>query len=150
MGKSKATAITTPPDPCWYMDKNTFAVSKEKIGYRYESFVPSIALTDGTSYWLLVVEYTSGNSFGRDPELHYEIIDAYPDSKAAFDNGNKIKEHASRSHYSTSGKNSLLEIEYANGRDYGYASWEGYFERVERIFVKRFVAAELPDFVEIV
>jgi hypothetical protein len=71
-----------------YFDIDSECVYRKPTDH-YESFLPTIDLTEG---WLVFVEYTVYDSNGPSPGTYYEVIDLYPDAESARAQAIRIKE----------------------------------------------------------
>jgi hypothetical protein len=108
--------------------------------YRPAQVLPTIVPLAGQPYHLLMVTYTTGNSFGRDSEPRYECVDLYVDKARAHDMARRIRKDLEQDSFAfrrLNKKPEPLVLIFANGveekRDYW--PWKGHFERVEEIAV---------------
>jgi hypothetical protein len=85
----------------------------------------------GKEYFLLYCEYTTGNSFGRDPEPHYEYVDLYKTREEAQENLNRIAEH-----YRLRKRPDKVKLKLNDGKNYElWPPWTGYFEELNYVEV---------------
>lgn len=117
----------------------------ENYGDLYAKFPIKI----NTTYWLVYVVYSTGDSFGRDENGALEEIEIYEDETMAWDCAGEIKKHADM--YSTFertyGKPKVkrpkdfnsytLKVIGGNGKEMEvYAPWNGYFESLSYVEVR--------------
>ena len=107
-----------------------------------DTFTTSIPIEPGEELYLLTVSYTTGNSFGRDPNTHHECIDVYRDQGEAAEQAKTIREHYSRAKSVLKNRDmdyderTQVKIKLGSGEDYVcHGPWLGYFERIEEIEV---------------
>lgn len=91
---------------------------------------------DGDVLYLVVIEYSSGNSFGKSygeiefVETFRDIEDARACIKAIHDFNNNVSK--------------TLKYKLDNGEYYEteYCQWKGYFEHIEDVYIKRLTVGE--------
>lgn len=125
-----------------YLADRLLATEPEPGASWDDHLTTSIGFGPDDDVYLLTVSYTTGNSFGRDPEIHHECIDLYADQALAAEQARKIRAHYDRTRNfrarqeMTYEETSEVEIKLGSGEDMRYQGpWLGHFERVEEIEV---------------
>lgn len=124
-------------------------VPDERGASHFDITVPFDPQAD-TTYFLLSLTYTTGDSEGREPGLMHEIIDLYEDITLGRDNARRIREFIDSEWEFRNGK-VVKQRRWANpdpkvhgimllGHDRVERScdaslWDGYFERIEEIIL---------------
>lgn len=97
----------------------------------FESFTPTINVEVGNKYTIIVVEYTTYDSYTSYKEPYYQVIDLYNKRENAINTARAIHE------YVREGENNCKEeILYADGTKVKYLSFTGWGNSYERIFIK--------------
>lgn len=123
---TEKTSIPNPDDDWGRANTHTsrtFGELKivEKDGYN--SF--ALDCNFGDTIYLIIAEWSTGNSFGRDENSNYDIVTAYTDLKLAKENLSILKKVS---------KDESVEITFQNGKKMKYyRSWLGYFERLNNL-----------------
>jgi hypothetical protein len=112
-----------------YYDTNSMTVYNEAHG-RYESFTPTLDIDEG---YIVVCEYTTYDSFDSYDEIHYTILDLYPDLESAKTAGDLAQ----------SGK----LPNYANGKQMKYLEFTGWGSALERVYLKKVKVQTEPDMI---
>lgn len=109
-----------------------FEIAKEE---EYFDIIVSFNPIENKEYYLLYVQYTTGDSFGQS-NGNIEHIGLYESRDLAVNNAKRIREHnetKSFKHFSDEYSVILVSEE---GLEYRQStSWKGYFERIESIVV---------------
>lgn len=101
-----------------------------------ENFRSSILVEEGEYYFIVYVNYTTGDSFNPNSDMRTEVIDLY-DVKSkdiAIETAKEI-----RRHYKERKKESEpLLVKMGNGKDMVLRSppWFGYFEKLDEVVVR--------------
>lgn len=88
----------------------------------------------GDTVYIVFITYTTGDTFGRDPNIHYAIPLVTGNKEDASTLAKHCREHIdyeNKSRYSIR-KNKIKPIEYTGP---GYPSWAGYFEGDQNVSV---------------
>ena len=117
------------PEDSWSRDSteghvdNVYAIETEEESREsyYDDPIKDIDVDYGDSVYAVVVDYESGDTFGRDGG-YYQVIDV-------FDNSEDADALLALARAYDTGKSSVLEYK---GKQY-YASWKGYFEYTQSI-----------------
>lgn len=105
---------------------------------RFESFVPTVDLAEG---WIVFVEYTTYDSGGSSNEIHYEIVDLYPDADAARAQAQRISDRRYTMHRDSKTK---VEPVKADGSKV-YEHWHNWGQSYEKcVMLKVQVEDEKP------
>lgn len=135
--------VTRPADPTDDWDRDDTAASLsvrgihvvQKQGYR-DLTVP-FDVIPGRAYWLVWVDYDTGDSFGRDGN-QFEAIDLFEDYELARACGKAcedLEEELNGKYVYDS-----LQYERQNGeRVKVHAPWLGYFENLNRVEVQHVI-----------
>lgn len=95
--------------------------------FTYTDLVSSIDVNEHENVFLLTVAYTTGDSFGRDPEMRYEYVDVFKTYEDALKTFKQIQEYHKA-------KKDTGKLTLGNGCDMQmYLPWEGYFEWLQFI-----------------
>lgn len=92
----------------------------------------------GDSAFLVWVEYSTGNSFGRSDRGCTEVIGIFKDVKHAKELAEKIQNHNDGKDVDTiKGDKYAYKFKTEDGQlfECGFASWVGYFENLEEIHI---------------
>jgi len=94
----------------------------------YDLQVP-FEIDEDTTYYLIVVEYTTGDSFNTDPG-NFCNVEMYIDRELAYENAQKIRDHDDNK------QDGILELTMQNGKQVRSPKpWIGHFESLDNIFV---------------
>lgn len=81
----------------------------------------------GVNYYLLVAQYSTGDSFGSDDGANFEVIGLYQDKAIAEENHRRLE--ATDDNTTTS-----VELIAENGKTYTFGiPWNGYFESLDYV-----------------
>lgn len=134
-----------------YFDREDFNVYVDPGKHWFESFVPTHRWVQGERGWLVVVEYSTYDSFGPGDDSRIEIVDAYTNEDVAHEVARAIQV------FGRGGDKKVLDIPLGNGvdrltskhtmngkeydRDMG---WTGWGSSPKRVTVHEFVVNEKP------
>jgi len=97
----------------------------------YKDFSVSFNPVPDRDYYLLMVIYDTGDSFGRDAG-QLSLIDLYENQEMAADAAKAIRAHANNDDYDFN-----LKLIAENGVERSlYTPWKGYFESIQSIEVR--------------
>lgn len=113
----------------------------------YAPLHASIEPASGETVWLVTVGYTTGDSFGRQPDTQFEFVDLYRTEDEAIEVAKAIRAHQERTRGLGSYDNKItyedrhtMAIRFGNGVDRTmHLPWAGYFEHLEFIEVREMV-----------
>jgi hypothetical protein len=127
-----------------HLDERRLAEAPEPGESWTDTLTSSIAFEPGEDLHLLTVVYTTGNSFGRSPEMLYECIDIYKDQALAAEQAKIIRAHYQQAKSPVRNRDMSYDdrmqvaIKLGSGEDLVcQGPWLGYFERIEEIEVSR-------------
>lgn len=145
MTKSKATN----KHPTLYFIPPKMEVTDTKPDYclHRESFVPTIEIEKDQEYFAVICEYSTGVTAGRYHELQYAAFDAYNSYSKALTAANAIHERNEAGYNDAKNIEKLkTQILLGDGSESpNDFPWEGHFEALERIIVKRFAFEDEPN-----
>lgn len=121
--------------------------------YSKRELRPSIPLEKEVYYYVVYGTYTTGDSFGRDPELKYEFIDAYKTYEEAAECAKLLRKKndlENRYFLPSQDKNEAKKIKetpvmLADGvHTYDCPPWDNYFDCLDELFVEAAIVMEHP------
>lgn len=113
----------------------------------YSELHSTIEAALGETVWLLTVGYTTGDSYGQDPETYHEYVDIYRSYDEAAYMAKAIRAHNDRTKgflkKSTGEESYVMPIRFGNGVTKNmHLPWGGYFESIEFIEVTEVIVGQ--------
>ena len=111
-----------------------------RLGVEHPDVVSIHDIPRGEDAWVVWVEYSSGDSFGQSEHGYTEIIGIF--RKADYDAAEELQRGLKQTvSYDFKNRTNWHEykIETSDGQVFesGFASWTGYFERLDNVYIDR-------------